>query len=296
MRLDNERESSNVEDRRGKKGAFGAGMRGVSIGRLLMLWPVIKPLLRTKVGMAIVAIGFIAYISGFNPLALISGGSSSSSTVNNPKEEKEAVFIKKVLASTEDVWHRILPMYGHKYKDPVLVLYRGSTVSGCGYANAQMGPFYCPNDQKIYLDLGFYDELANKHKAGGDFAQAYVLAHEVGHHVQNILGILPQVQKLQERALRRGNKVQANHLQVPVELQADCYAGVWAHYARKYLEKGDIEEALNAASRIGDDTLQKEAQGYVVPDSFTHGTSKQRMTWFMVGFKSGDLRACNPFK
>ncbi len=293
MRLDDERESSNVEDRRDQKGAFGGSLRGVSIGRLLMLWPIIRPLLRTKIGWAILAIGFFFYISGFNPLSF---GGNSHASYDSKKEAKEAVFIKKVLASTEDVWNKILPLYGYKYKEPILVLYRGSTVSGCGYANAQMGPFYCPNDRKIYLDLGFFDELSNVHKARGDFAQAYVLAHEVGHHVQNILGILPQVQKLQEKAMRFGNKSKANHLQIPVELQADCYAGVWAYYARKYLEKGDIEEALNAASRIGDDTLQKEAQGYVVPDSFTHGTSKERMHWFYVGFKSGDLRACNTFK
>ncbi len=293
MRLDDERESSNVEDRRNQKGVFGGSLRGVSIGRLLMLWPIIRPLLRTKIGWAILAIGFFFYISGFNPLSF---GGSSHTSYDSKKEEREAVFIKKVLASTEDVWNKILPLYGYKYKEPVLVLYRGSTVSGCGYANAQMGPFYCPNDRKIYLDLGFFEELSKVHKAGGDFAQAYVLAHEVGHHVQNILGILPQVQKLQEKAMRFGKKTEANHLQIPVELQADCYAGVWAYYARKYLEKGDIEEALNAASRIGDDTLQKEAQGYVIPDSFTHGTSKERMRWFYTGFKSGDLRACNTFK
>ncbi len=294
MRLDEERESLNVEDRRDQSGGFfGGSIRGVSMGRLLMLWPLIRPLLRTKIGWAILAIGFFLYISGFNPLGFFEGGSKGTS---KETQKKEAVFIKKVLASTEDIWRKVLPLYGYKYKDPVLVLYRGSTVSGCGYASAQMGPFYCPNDRKIYLDLGFFEELAKVHRAGGDFAQAYVLAHEVGHHVQNILGILPQVQKLQERALRRGGKAAANHLQVPLELQADCYAGIWAHYAKRYLEEGDIQEALNAAKQIGDDTLQREAQGYVVPDSFTHGTSKERMYWFLTGFKSGDLRACNTFK
>jgi len=299
VKLDDHRVSRNVEDRRGgssgggiKKGGLGGLIRGMSLSRLFMLWPIIAPLLRTKVGWLLIGAGLLAYLSGFNPF----GGTAPETTQPTTQEDKTALFVKKVLASTEDTWKEILPKYGIRYKEPTLVLYRGSTVSGCGYANAQMGPFYCPVDQKIYLDLGFYDELAKVHNAEGDFAQAYVLAHEVGHHVQNLLGILPKVQRLQEKALRMGKKVEANHLQIPVELQADCFAGVWAHHAKKYLEKGDIEEGLNAASQIGDDKLQMEAQGYVVPDSFTHGTSKQRMHWFWVGFTKGDLNACNTFK
>lgn len=290
MRLDDERESRNVDDRRSQSGG------GMSRSGLLMLWPIIRPLLRTKFGWVIIALGAIAYISGFNPLPAIMGGGNTARQVDQAKDDYEATFIKKVLASTEDVWGQVLPHYGHHYQPPILVLYRGTTQSGCGYASAQMGPFYCPNDQKVYLDLGFYDELAQKYGASGDFAQAYVLAHEVGHHVQNLLGVLGKIHQMQKRAMDRGDKRKANHLQIPVELQADCYAGVWAHYARSQLEPGDIEEAINAASRIGDDTLQKQAKGYVVPDSFTHGTSKQRVEWFSRGFKSGNLEACNTFK
>jgi len=259
-----------------------------------MLAPIIKMLLRTKFGWAIIAGGALLYFSGVNPLALISGGSSGSASSN---DEKEAVFIKKVLATTENVWSQILPKYGIRYKKPKLVLYRGHTTSGCGFAQAQMGPFYCPADQKVYLDLGFFDELARRHNSPGDFAEAYVLAHEIGHHIQNLQGTLQKVQQLEQRF--GGNSPKANALQVRVELQADCYAGVWAHHAQKnyrVLEPGDIEEALRAASSIGDDTLQKEAQGYVVPDSFTHGSSRQRVEWFKRGFLSGDLRSCNTFK
>jgi predicted metalloprotease len=288
MRLDDEIESSYVEDRRNSSGGFGGFVGGASnIGRIIMIWPLIKPLLKTKFGWALIAIGAFFYFG--NPLGLLSGSGSSSSSAS----KKDAQFIKKVLKTTEDTWSRILPKYGYRYKKPVMVLYRGHTVSGCGHASAQMGPFYCPADQKIYLDLSFYDELKRVHHAGGDFAEAYVLAHEVGHHVQNILGTLNKAHSLQEKALRSGDKTRANHIQIPVELQADCYAGVWAHYNQKYLERGDIEEALNAAAQIGDDTLQKKAQGYVVPDSFTHGTSKQRQEWFYKGFRSGDLRACS---
>jgi predicted metalloprotease len=288
MRLDNERESSNVDDRRGSSGGFGGFVGGAgNIGRIIMIWPLIKPLLKTKFGWAIIAIGAFFYFG--NPLSFFSVKASASSSANS----KDAVFIKKVLKTTEDTWGALLPKYGYRYKEPVMVLYRGHTVSGCGHASAQMGPFYCPADQKIYLDLGFYDELKRVHNAKGDFAEAYVLAHEVGHHVQNILGTLNKAHALQEKALRSGDKTRANHIQIPVELQADCYAGIWAHYNQKYLERGDIEEALNAAAQIGDDTLQKKAQVYVVPDSFTHGTSKQRQEWFYKGFRSGDLRACS---
>ncbi len=288
MRLDDERQSRNVEDRR-----FQRGLGGNSMQMLFMLWPVIRALLRTKFGWAIIAVGIGAYLLGFNPLALFLGAPPSGPAVSQPQDDSQAVFIKKVLATTEDIWGQMLPRYGYSYKPPVLVLYRGSTHSGCGFASAQIGPFYCPADQKIYLDLGFFDQLERRFNAPGDFAQAYVLAHEVGHHIQKIMGILDKVHALQQQALRRGDKVKANHLQIPVELHADCLAGVWGHYAKGHLEPGDIEEAMNAANRIGDDTLQKESQGYVVPDSFTHGTARQRMKWFMEGFKSGDLESCN---
>ncbi len=289
MRLDDERESRNVEDRRYQRGGRGISMQG-----LFMLWPLIRMLLQTKFGWAIIAIGVGAYLMGFDPLALLPHAPTQSN-VQHVNDDTQAVFIKKVLATTEDVWTQILPKYGHNYTPPILVLYRGATHSGCGFASAQVGPFYCPLDHKIYLDLGFFDSLARRFNAPGDFAQAYVLAHEVGHHVQNIMGILQKVQALQQQAMREGDKVKANHLQIPVELQADCFAGVWGHYARSHLEPGDIEEALNAASKIGDDTLQKETQGYVVPDSFTHGTSKQRMKWFLRGFESGDMSQCDTF-
>jgi len=294
MRLDDERESRNVDDRRSSS---GGGRRGLpSMGTMMMIWPLIRPLLRTKIGWAIIAIGAFAWFSGYNPLALIGMGGQSSAKVDKVKDEKEAKFIKKVLASTEDVWREILPQYGMRYKEPVMVLYRDGTRSGCGYASAQMGPFYCPADRKVYLDLGFFDELARRHNAPGDFAQAYVLAHEIGHHIQNMQGTLSKVQKLKQQW---GGGTKSNQLQVRVELQADCYAGVWANHAHKrfnILEPGDVEEALRAASSIGDDVLQKKTQGYVRPDAFTHGSADQRVEWFRRGLSSGDLRMCNTFR
>ena len=297
MRLDNERESSNIEDRRESSGGFTGGMgRGVpSMGTIMLIWPIVKWLLRTKFGWAIIAMGAFAYFSGFNPLSIVDS-SNNSTHLNKTQEAQEARFIKKVLASTEDVWNTVLPKYNLHYKAPTMILYRNHTTSACGFASAQMGPFYCPADQKVYLDLSFFDELAQRHNAPGDFAQAYVLAHEVGHHIQNMIGTLSKVQRLKQSW--GGNSSRANALQVKVELQADCYAGVWGHYAHTkfhQLEEGDIQEAMRAASRIGDDTLQKEATGYVMPDKFTHGSSKQRVEWFLKGFKSGDLRACNTF-
>jgi len=296
MRWEERRQSDNVEDRRGQSGSGGG--RGLpSMGMMLMLWPLVKPLLRSKFGLMVVAVGALAYFSGFNPLSLVGmGGGGTSAHINKAQDDKKAAFIKTVLADTEDVWSQVLPKYNIRYTKPVMVLYRGSTRSGCGHASAQMGPFYCPADKKVYLDLSFFDELARRHNAPGDFAQAYVLAHEIGHHIQDLQGTLDQVQKMKHQ-LR--SETQANHLQVRVELQADCYAGVWAHYAQKrfhMLEPGDIDEALNAASKIGDDTLQKQATGYVRPDGFTHGSSKQRVAWFRQGFVKGDLRACDTFK
>jgi len=291
MRMDDERESRNVDDRRASSGRSGGGMP--SMGTMMMLWPIVKPLLRSKFGMVIIGAGVAAYMMGYNPLALLGmGGSSVSRPVDKVKDEKQAVFIKKVLASTEDIWKQKL----RGYKEPIMVLYRGSTRSGCGHASAQMGPFYCPVDQKVYLDLGFFDELARRHNAPGDFAQAYVLAHEIGHHIQNLQGTLDKVQKAKQSW--GGSSAKSNALQVKVELQADCYAGVWAYNAHKQfniLQPGDIEEALRAASSIGDDTLQKQAGGAVRPDAFTHGSSKQRIEWFRRGVQTGDIRQCNTF-
>ena len=295
MRMDDERESRNVDDRRNSSGGGGRGMP--SMGTMMMLWPLVKPLLRTKFGWAIIGLGAMAYLGGFNPLSLLGGGTKAPSHVNKTQDDKQAVFIKKVLGSTERIWNKELQKYGLRYQEPVMVLYRGSTRSGCGHASSQMGPFYCPADQKVYLDLGFFDELSRRHNAPGDFAQAYVLAHEIGHHIQNIQGTLQKVQKAKQSW--GGSSSKANALQVKVELQADCYAGAWAYHAHKQfhiLEAGDVEEALQAASSIGDDTLQKKAGRAVRPDAFTHGSSQQRITWFRRGLQSGDLRQCNTFR
>ncbi len=292
MRWEDREQSSNVEDRRRDPHSGGGGRGMPSMGTLMFLWPFIQRLLKTKFGWAIIAVGAVAYFSGFNPLSSVMGGNSSKVN-NSAADDRQAAFISTVLHDTEEVWKDIYKQHGATYREPKMVLYRGQTKSGCGFASAQMGPFYCPADQKVYLDLGFFDELSKKHNATGDFAQAYVLAHEIGHHIQNMEGTLSKVQKMKQQA--RGN-VGANQLQVRVELQADCYAGVWAHHAHKrfnILEQGDVEEALRAASAIGDDTLQKQAQGYVVPDAFTHGSSAQRVEWFRKGIKSGDIASCN---
>ncbi len=222
------------------------------------------------------------------------GGRQSTSYTPSPQEARLADFVSVILADTEQTWSQIFKARGWRYEEPKLVLFSGSVKSACGMAQAAMGPFYCPGDHKVYIDLAFYRELKERHHAPGDFAQAYVIAHEIGHHVQNLLGVSSQVR----RAQRRMTKKQANALSVRVELQADCYAGVWAnnaHRDRHLLEEGDVEEGLNAASAIGDDRLQKEARGYVTPDSFTHGTSSQRVKWFRIGLREGDIDACDTF-
>ena len=296
MRWKKGRKSTNVDDRRTSSGRSG-GFRMPSMQTLFFIFPIIKPLLKSKLGLFVVGAGALAYVSGFNPLSLVGmGGGSSTPTTTAQKvqDDERAAFISTVLADTEDVWKTIFNQAGYNYKEPRMVLYRGQTQSGCGGASSAMGPFYCPADETVYIDLGFYDELKYKFKASGDFAQAYILAHEIGHHIQNQQGTLEKVTRMKQR-LSEGD---SNHMQVKVELQADCYAGVWANHAHKMkniLEEGDIDEALNAANVIGDDTLQKKAQGYVVPDSFTHGSSKQRMTWFLRGLKNGDLKSCNTF-
>ena len=293
MRKDR-RQSDNVDDRRASTGGSG----NISMGTLMMLAPLFRNLLRTKLGWAIIAIGVLAYIGGYNPLALLGIGSpAQTKPVNEVRDEQAAQFMGTVLADTEDVWREILPKQrGIRYRDPVMVLYRGQTRSGCGYASAQMGPFYCPTDKKVYLDLSFFDELAKRHNAPGDFAQAYVLAHEIGHYVQDLEGTLDKVQRYKQQVR---SETKANALQVRVELQADCYSGVWAHHAQKrfnILEPGDIEEALRAAGSIGDDVLQKQTQGYVRPDAFMHGSAAQRVEWFSRGFRSGDMSQCNTFQ
>jgi uncharacterized protein len=218
----------------------------------------------------------------------------STQTTNPPANDRMADFVSVVLADTEDTWHELFRQEGQTYREPTLVLFSGAVESGCGYAEAAMGPFYCPIDEKVYIDLSFYQDLKNRFQAPGDFAQAYVIAHEVGHHVQNLMGISDRVRSVQ----RQVSEVEANQLSVRQELQADCFAGVWAHHAersRQILERGDIEEALNAASSIGDDRLQKQTRGYVVPESFTHGSSAQRVSWFKRGIETGNPSECNTF-
>lgn len=284
MQWKNLRRSSNVEDRRNHSGRGRMGGRGVLF--------IVSFLLRSTFGRIILAVGVVAYLLGYNPLTLLNfvpGMSLSSTHTNTPAENDTADFVSAVLGQTEAVWNARLQSTRHPYKEPKLVLFRGAVQSGCGYAKSQVGPFYCPHDQKIYLDLSFFDALERRHNAPGDFARAYVIAHEVGHHVQNLRGTLNKSHRLKQRAMSQSK---ANAVQVKVELQADCYAGIWAHHSQKLLDAGDIEEALNAASAIGDDTLQKQAQGHVVPDAFTHGSASDRMQWFTRGYKRGTLAAC----
>ena len=297
MKWEDNRRSSNMEDRRNESGGmnFGSNQKG----SMMMLVPIVKMLIGTKIGRIVLVVGVIAYFMGYNPLSLLSLGETSNTTtkqvINTVKDDKSAQFVSAVLAQTEDIWAEVFQKYGSEYSEPKLVLFRNSVKSACGFASSATGPFYCPADKKVYLDLSFFDELAKRHDAPGDFAQAYVIAHEVGHHIQNIVGTIPKVHKAKQNA----SKKQANALQVKVELQADCYAGIWAHYSKKNfnsLEDGDIDEALKAASAIGDDTLQKQAQGYVVPDAFTHGSSADRMKWFNRGYTIATLDACNTFK
>jgi len=297
MKWERNRRSTNVEDRRNESPQrFGSNTQK---GSILAFLPIIKMLIGTKIGRIVLIVGAIAYFMGFNPLSLLdmnpaSQNNSSAQIVNTKEDDKDAQFVSAVLAQTEDIWNKVFAANALRYKEPTLVLFRNSVRSACGSASSQTGPFYCPADKKVYLDLSFFNELSSKFNASGDFAQAYVIAHEVGHHVQNLLGTLSEVQKEKQKV----SSIKQNALQVRVELQADCYAGLWAHYSKKdfdSLEQGDIEEALNAANAIGDDTLQKRAQGHVVPDSFTHGTSAQRMAWFKKGFDTGDLNTCNTF-
>jgi len=304
MRLDDLPESGNVEDRRGE-GGFGGGGFGLPIGGGGL-----------SIG-AVVALGLIGWALGIDPSLLIGG----AEVLNRPQvqapptarrtaapQDDMGRFVSKVLGSTELQWKQLFAKDGRIYRPPVLVLYRGATHASCGgEAQSAMGPFYCPADQKVYLDTSFFDQIATRFRgcdAGSrtcQFSEAYVIAHEVGHHVQNLLGILPKAQQAQRAA---DSRAAANHIQVQVELQADCLAGVWANRENEmlksegkpaFIEPGDVEAALRTAAAIGDDTLQRRARGYVVPDSFTHGSSEQRQRWFNTGFRSGSVASCNTF-
>ncbi|MFV0369454.1 MAG: neutral zinc metallopeptidase [Hyphomicrobiaceae bacterium] len=318
---DRDRESSNVEDRRGQRGFPFPGGRGVRI-------PV-----GGRGGFSITTLlilGAVMLLFGINPLEILSGGSGGGGgfqvpqmprseqaprptsnsnpfdipglpgsrqgapTPTNESADDMGKFVKRVLADTEDVWNRVFKSFGKSYDEPKLVLFTGSTRTACGTGMSAMGPFYCPLDQKIYVDLGFYEQLKRRFQAPGDFAQAYVIAHEVGHHVQKLLGIADKVQSLKGRMSER----ESNALQVRMELQADCLAGVWANLndqLNNRLEQGDIEEGLNAASAIGDDMIQRRTQGHIVPDAFTHGSSAQRVRWFRNGYEGGQMQVCDTF-
>jgi uncharacterized protein len=307
-----DRESDNVEDRRGDGGGmfsrgggggipFPIGGGGLSITSLLV-------------------IGAVCLMLGINPLELLSGGEGAPRMPDIPRtsprsgspfeipggqqpriapqNDEMSRFVRRVLADTEDVWERVFQGAGKRYEKPTLVLFTRATQTACGTGQSAMGPFYCPLDHKVYIDLDFYKELKDRFHAPGDFAQAYVIAHEVGHHVQTLLGVADKVQGLKQRAMQRGDEREVNRLQVRMELQADCLAGVWANLndqVKKRLLPGDVENGLNAASQIGDDTLQKRAQGHIVPESFTHGSSEQRVRWFKKGLDSGQTQACDTF-
>lgn len=286
MRWEDGRQSENVEDRRGMRmGGRGGRAGGVGI---------------VGIGIALLA----SWIFGINPMVMlglvegvsnVGGGAPQVQGQKGPVADEGGKFTSVVLASTEDVWKEIFRQAGAQYRAPRLVIFDGVTPTACGTGQSAAGPFYCPNDQAVYIDLSFYRMLQQKFQAPGDFAQAYVVAHEVGHHVQNLLGTMKQVQAAQQRTGER----QANQLSVRLELQADCYAGVWAHHsqkARNWLDRGDIEEGLNAASQIGDDKMMRRSQGVVVPDAFTHGSGQQRVHWFGVGMQTGRLDACDTFR
>ena len=292
MKWKGRRKSTNVDDRRGaNSGGSSGGLGGLSP----MLIGLLLKLVTSKKGLIIVGIVLaVMYFTGNNPLQFFSGNTNnriqSTSYKGTPKENELADFSATVLADTEDIWNKIIP----NYREPTLVIFSRSVNSGCGNASSSTGPFYCPADEKLYIDLSFFEEMARKLNAPGDFAQAYVIAHEVGHHIQNITGMNRKVQAMRGKI----SQTEYNKLSVMLELQADFYAGVWAHHSQKInksMENGDLEEALNAAHAIGDDRLQKQSTGRVVPDSFTHGTSAQRMRWFKKGFTTGDVNQGDTF-
>ena len=290
MKWEGNRESDNVEDRRNGSGGGGGGLGGLLGGRSIGIGTIVVALLG-------------GWIFGINPLTILgvlSGGEPTAQVAQAPAQrppadDRMAKFVSTVLADTEDVWKDIFTQGGATYKEPRLVLFKGQTsTGGCGGGQAAMGPFYCPADQKVYIDLAFYETLTKRLGAPGDFAQAYVIAHEVGHHVQNLLGISGKMEQMRARV----SKTEFNALSVRLELQADCFAGVWAHHGQKQrqiLQAGDVEEAMNAAAKIGDDALARASGGAVVPDSFTHGSSVQRQKWFDNGLKNGSVKACDTF-
>lgn len=294
MKWQGRRQSSNVDDRRGLGGPRmgSGGLNPFLIGPLLRI-------LFSKTGMILIGVFLVgSFLLGYNPLSLLSGllggggqgFTSETSYTASPKEEEMAQFSATILADTEDVWNQQLG----NYREPTLVLFSGSVSSACGTASSATGPFYCPADEKLYLDLSFFEDMESKLSAGGDFAYAYVIAHEVGHHIQKIMGITDEVHNLRGKVSER----EYNQNSVKLELQADFLAGVWAHHSQQtagMMEAGDLDEALNAANAIGDDRLQKQSSGRVVPDSFTHGTSAQRMKWFKKGFDTGDVRQGDTF-
>ena len=299
MRLDNLPESDNIDDRRGDGGGFGGGGLPIGGGGL-------------GIG-TIIVLGIVGYALGIDPRLLIggaeiiSGGGSQYQQQRAPQQQgrtgtpsdETGRFVARILGSTEVQWKDIFQKEGQTYRAPRLVMFSGTTRSACGQAQSAMGPFYCPGDREVYLDTSFFRDLETRFRGctgkACDFSRAYVIAHEVGHHVQNLLGILPKVQQAQRQV---SSRAEANQMQVRVELQADCFAGVWAHHAEKqykFLDAGDIDAALQTASAIGDDMLQRRSQGTVVPESFTHGSSAQRKRWFSTGFKEGTVKACNTF-
>ena len=296
MRWEGNRESDNVEDRRDEGDGYGGGGGSPVFGG-------------RSIGIGTIVIALIGgWVLGINPLTLLgvlSGGAptaqvqhapapSSAQAHKPPADDTMARFVSTVLADTEDVWRDVFRRAGGDYREPRLVLFRGATHTACGTGQSAMGPFYCPADQKVYIDLGFYETLRRQLGAPGDFAQAYVIAHEVGHHVQNLMGVSEKVQQMRGRV----SPAEYNQLSVRLELQADCLAGVWAHHAqnaRQILEQGDVEEAMNAAAKIGDDALQRSSGRAVVPESFTHGTSAQRQRWFHNGLQNGSVRGCDTF-
>jgi uncharacterized protein len=304
MKWRGRQQSSNIEDRRGSGGGFGGGLGGSPFGR--------SGGIRLPTGGGgsrggisgllgiVVVLGIIWFATGQNPIDILTGGGATSggSTTSSYRpasgsEDDLRDFVGVVVKENEDLWTQQFAASGETYEPPRVVLFSGGTNTGCGQADSSTGPFYCPVDSQVYIDLGFYDQLREQFGAPGDFAQAYVLAHEIGHHVQNLTGVLPEFNERRQSM----SQEEANAYSVRVELQADCYAGVWANFAGQedLLENGDVEEALNAANQIGDDTLQERSQGYAVPKTFNHGTSEQRRTWFETGYRSGDPSSCDTF-
>ncbi|MEN0000821.1 MAG: neutral zinc metallopeptidase [Pseudomonadota bacterium] len=314
MRLEGRRRSTNVQDLRGSASRSRTGYRMPSGQRRVRIPTRRRSPVRSSGGglggiIMLVVLFFALRACGIDPMQILAGGGvpggsafdqivPQTQTTQAPspgvtRNDPQTVFISRVLAETEDVWNGIFQAEGRTYPEPTLVLFERQVASACGRASSSSGPFYCPADRKIYIDLAFFDQLANRFNASGDFAQAYVVAHEVGHHIQNIIGVLPRFNQMR----RRMSQAEQNAMSVRVELQADCFAGIWGHYTeqRGLLERGDLQEALNAAAQIGDDAIQLRTRGFIVPESFSHGTSEQRRTWFLRGFESGRFSECDTF-